>query len=70
VPEDWKKANVTLIFQRGQKDDPGKYRSASLTLISGQMTGQIILEHIFKHMKDKKVIRSNQHGFMHINPLH
>jgi len=25
VPGDWKKGNITSIFQKGKKDDPGNY---------------------------------------------
>jgi len=33
VPEDWRKANVTPIFKKGKKEDPGNYRPVSLTSI-------------------------------------
>ncbi|KFV81576.1 hypothetical protein N308_13167, partial [Struthio camelus australis] len=56
VPEDWKKANVTLAFKKGEKEDPGNYRPVSLTSIPGKVMEQLDLEAISKHMKDKKVI--------------
>lgn len=59
VPEDWKKANVTPVFKKGEREDTGNY---SLTSISGKMMEQLILEATSKHMEDKKVI-SSQHGF-------
>ncbi|GAB0183198.1 mitochondrial enolase superfamily member 1 [Grus japonensis] len=31
VPEDWRKANVTPVFKKGRKEDPGNYRPVSLT---------------------------------------
>ena len=31
VPADWRLADVTPIFQKGRKDDPGSYRPISLT---------------------------------------
>jgi len=48
VPEDWRKANVTPIFKKGKKEDPGNYRPVSLTSIPGKMMEQLILEVIIK----------------------
>jgi len=63
VPEDWKKANVTPIFKKGKKEDPGKYRPVSLTSILGKVMKQLILEVTIRQVEEKKVIRSSQHGF-------
>ena len=60
MPEDQRKANVPPVFR---KEDPGNYRLVSLTSVPGKVMEQLILESISRHMKDKKVNRSNQHGF-------
>ncbi|KFM07207.1 hypothetical protein AS27_05698, partial [Aptenodytes forsteri] len=31
VPDDWRLANVTPIYKKGRKEDPGNYRPVSLT---------------------------------------
>jgi len=64
VPEDWRKASVTPVFKKGRKKDPGNYRLVSLTSIPGKMIEQLILGVITKQVEEKKVIRSNQHGFI------
>jgi len=50
---DWRKENVSLIFKKDKKEDPGNYRLASLNMIPGKVTEQLILE--TRHMKDKVV---------------
>ncbi|GAB0209948.1 mitochondrial enolase superfamily member 1 [Grus japonensis] len=45
VPEDGRKANVTLVFEKG-KEDPGNYRPVSLTSIPGKVMEQLILSPI------------------------
>ncbi|KFV77240.1 RNA-directed DNA polymerase from mobile element jockey, partial [Struthio camelus australis] len=56
VPEDWKKASVTPVFQKGKKEEPGNYRPVSLTSIPGKVMEQLLLEVLTKHLEDKKVI--------------
>jgi len=61
MSEDQRKANVTPVSRKSKKVDPGNYRPVSLTYIPLKVTGQLILETISRHMKDKKIIRSSQH---------
>lgn len=48
VPRDCRKANV-LIFKREKKEDPGNYKSESLTLMSNSETGSLC-EHLDKNI--------------------
>ncbi|GAB0209468.1 mitochondrial enolase superfamily member 1 [Grus japonensis] len=63
VPEDWRKANVTPVFKKGKKEDPGNYRPVRFTSIPGKVMEQLILGVINKHVEEKVVIGSGQHGF-------
>ncbi|KGL81578.1 hypothetical protein N309_03232, partial [Tinamus guttatus] len=56
VPEDWKKASVTPVFEKGKKEDPGNYRPVSLTSVPGKAMERLILTVVSKHMEDKKVL--------------
>ncbi|CAM5088769.1 unnamed protein product [Natator depressus] len=63
VPDNWKKANVVPIFKKGKKEDPGNYRTVSLTSVPGKIMEQVLKESILKHLDERTAIRNSQHGF-------
>ncbi|KFW74294.1 hypothetical protein N305_10244, partial [Manacus vitellinus] len=52
VPDDWRLVNVTPIHKKGCKEDPGNYRTFSLTSVPGKVMEQIILSAITQHLQD------------------
>ena len=64
IPADWKSANVTPIFKKGSKADPGNYRPVSLTSIPCKLQESCIRDAVMDHLVDQALIKSSQHGFM------
>ena len=64
VPSDWKKANVTPIFKKGSKYNPGNYRPVSLTSVLCKVMEGLIKEKVVDHLDDNELIFQTQHGFM------
>ena len=63
IPEEWRYANVTPIFKKGSKAEPGNYRPVSLTSATCKLMEKIVKEDIKKHGERNGLIRSSQHGF-------
>jgi Reverse transcriptase (RNA-dependent DNA polymerase) len=63
VPEDWRQANVTPIFKKGQKSDPGNYRPVSITSVTCRLMESIIKDEVVKHLEKHKLVKGSQHGF-------
>ncbi|KAK4830633.1 hypothetical protein QYF61_012458 [Mycteria americana] len=61
---DWRLANVTPIYKKGQKEDLGNYKPASLTSAPGKIMEQIVFSAITWRVEDNQVIGPSQHGFM------
>jgi hypothetical protein len=64
VPEDWKCANVTPIFKKGSKSDPGNYRPVSLTSVCCKILESIIRDTVMEHLLENNLLNQSQHGFM------
>lgn len=62
APEESRKTIVTPIFKKGKKKDPGNYRPVNLTFTLDVMCKPV--GGISKHVEEKKVVRSSQHGFI------
>ncbi|GAB0207602.1 mitochondrial enolase superfamily member 1 [Grus japonensis] len=57
VPDDWRLANVTPIYKKGPKEDPGNYRPVSLTSVPGKVMEQFILSALTRQVQDNQGIR-------------
>ncbi len=64
VPEDWKLANVTLTFKKGDKNVALNYTHQSvLTSVAGKIVEKIIRDKLVKFLEDNDIITDLQHGF-------
>ena len=63
IPEDWRFANVTPIYKKGDRKSPGNYRPISLTSVVGKMLESIITDEIVDHLENHNLIVDSQHGF-------
>jgi len=61
VPNDWKKANVTAIFKKGDKSSPYNYRPVSLTSHVCKALELLVRDFIVRKFN---LIHETQHGFV------
>ena len=46
IPDEWKDSNVTRIYKKGDKTDPGNYRPVSLTCILSKVAESFVKEYV------------------------
>ena len=59
LPQIWKEANVSPIFNKGDRSDPANYRPISLTCV----LEHIIASSLPKHFTNSNILYDLQHGF-------
>ena len=64
APPDWKCANITSIFKKGSKGDPGNYRPISLTSIVCKVFESFMKDLLLDHLLSNSILRLSQHGFL------
>ena len=63
VPAAWQRANVTPIFKKGNRKEPGNYRPISLTCICCKVLEKFIRQTMVNHMAENDLLTNDQHGF-------
>ena len=63
LPEDWRNANISPIFKKGDRHTAANYRPVSLTCVCCKMLEHIICRHIMNHLEHYKILTNLQHGF-------
>ena len=64
VPLDWKTANITAIFKKGDKQLAENYRPVSLTSIVCKILESIIRNDMIAYLKENKILSNKQFGFL------
>ena len=63
IPDDWRTANVTPIFKKGERYLPSNYRPISLTCICCKIQEHIIVSNIMAHLDKHSILYRWQYGF-------
>ena len=64
LPEDWKSANVSPIFNKGDRFKASTYRPVSLTSLICKLQEHIITSNVLSHLEQHKILTDCQHGFI------
>ncbi|KAK3089266.1 hypothetical protein FSP39_002210 [Pinctada imbricata] len=63
LPKDWRDANISSIFKKGDKHLPENYRPVSLTSVTCKILEHIICRNIMKYLETNKILTNLNHGF-------
>ena len=63
LPEDWRRANISPVFKKGDRTKASNYRPVSLTSICSKVLEHILHSNISDHLDQYNVLCEEQHGF-------
>jgi len=63
VPGDWRKANITPVFKKGQKYLCSNYRPISLTCVVSKLMEHVVCSSIMNHANMHNILYPLQNGF-------
>ena len=63
IPSEWKMAEVTAIFKKGCKSEPGNYRPVSLTCVLCKVLESLVRDVVVSHFAVNNLYANCQHGF-------
>ena len=63
VPSDWRSANVSPVYKKGERYKPENYRPISLTSILCKQLEHIVVSNIMSYCENHSILCHNQHGF-------
>ena len=63
IPDEWKRANITPIFKKGDKSLVSNYRPVSLTILFCKVMEKLIKQNIDRHLFLSNFHMTSQHGF-------
>jgi len=64
LPSDWRSANITAIYKKGNKKELSNYRPVSLTCIACKIMEQIVRDFIMEHFLTNGFFSDKQYGFI------
>ena len=62
IPDEWRLSNVTPVYKKGSKAEPGNYRPVSLTSNTCKLMERVINETLGEYL-GQNVLKNTQHGF-------
>ena len=63
LPKDWRDANISSIFKKGDNHLPENYRPVSLSSVTCKILEHIICRHLRQHLEKNKILTNLNHGF-------
>ena len=63
LPEDWRCANISPVFKKGDRTKASNYRPVSLTSICCKLLEHVIHSNIMDHLEQHQILCKEQQGF-------